>query len=363
MKPSTRIDGLDTLRATAIILVVLEHYALFVGVTPAFEWITDIGWVGVDLFFALSGYLIGNQVFAALRSDEGFSARHFYARRALRTLPAFYVVLAMNFLWPAFRGGRELPPLWEFLTFTQNINLTPGTAFSHAWSLCVEEQFYLLLPLAAVLISLQRSSLRWGWTALALVVAGGMLARGQLWTHLVDGDPNSRLNYYKYIYYSSLCRLDDLVAGVALAMLRNYHAALWQRLTSHGNAMLVAGLAVSALAFYLFMHDYFGLGVTVFAYPVLAAGFALLIVAALSEGALLHEVKVPGAGSIALWSYSIYLLHKQLCVLMVEPLKGVGIAPASWQSLAISLAASALSGWLLFRLVEQPFMALRSRLR
>jgi peptidoglycan/LPS O-acetylase OafA/YrhL len=363
MKPSTRIDGLDTLRATAIILVVLEHYALFVGVTPSFEWITEIGWVGVDLFFALSGYLIGNQVFAALRSSDGFSASQFYARRALRTLPAFYVVLAMNALWPAFRAGRELPPLWEFLTFTQNINLTPGTAFSHAWSLCVEEQFYLLLPLAAVVISLQRRSLRLGWTALAAVVVAGMLVRSQLWAHLVEGNPQATLNYYKYIYYSSLCRLDELVAGVALAMLRNYHGAIWQRITSIGNAVLMAGLALSGLAFYLFMHDYFGQLATVLAYPILAAGFALLVLAALSPGSLLARMRVPGAQSIALWSYSIYLLHKQLCVLMIEPLRVYGIEPATWPSLAISLVASALTGWLLYRLVETPFMALRAKLR
>jgi peptidoglycan/LPS O-acetylase OafA/YrhL len=56
-------------------------------------------------------------------------------------LPNFYVVLALYYLWPAFRGDSALLPLWKFLTFTQNINLTPGTAFSHAWSLCVEEQF------------------------------------------------------------------------------------------------------------------------------------------------------------------------------------------------------------------------------
>ena len=59
----------------------------------------------------------------------------------------FWLVLAAFALFPAAMGGKPPPPWWRFLTFTQNIGLQPGTAFSHAWSLCVEEQFYLVLPL------------------------------------------------------------------------------------------------------------------------------------------------------------------------------------------------------------------------
>src|SRR6266705_1399997 len=131
IRPSPRVYGLDTLRACAIGLVVLHHYVLFVSHADTFGWLGEIGWTGVDPFFALSGYLIGNQIFAAMRSGQRFSLPHFYARRFLRTLPNYYVVLALYFLWPWFRNGAELPPLWRFLSFTQNINLNPGTAFSH----------------------------------------------------------------------------------------------------------------------------------------------------------------------------------------------------------------------------------------
>ena len=359
---SSRVYGLDTLRALAIVLVMLHHYVLFVSEASTFGWLGDIGWTGVDLFFALSGYLIGNQIFAALRSPAGFSFRLFYARRLLRTLPAFYAVLALYFLWPAFRAGATLPPLWQFLTFTQNINLNPGTAFSHAWSLCVEEQFYLLLPAAALGVACTRRSLRLGWTALALALAAGMLARGYLWETLVDGDPRGRFHFYKYIYYSSLCRFDELLAGVALALLRNYHAAAWQRLTSQGNAALAAGCTLLALAFYWFLHDVQGVASTVFGFPLLALGFGLLVLAALSPGSLLNKARVPGAASLALWSYSIYLLHKQLFILLRTPLADLGHGPESPQAIVALMAASVLAGWLLYKLVEAPFMALRARL-
>ncbi|MDB5933015.1 MAG: acyltransferase [Massilia sp.] len=360
-QPSARVHGLDTLRALAIGLVVLHHYTLFVGSDDTFGWVGRIGWVGVDLFFALSGYLIGNQIFAAMRSPQGLSLGHFYGRRLLRTLPNFYAVLALYFLWPRFRGHQDLRPLWEFLTFTLNINFEPGTAFSHAWSLCIEEQFYLLLPACALLIAMGRRSLRWAWGAVIVAFAAGLLVRGVLWTELVDGAARPLNHYYKYIYYSSFCRFDELVAGVALALLKNYHADAWRRLTAHGDVALACGAALTALTFRLFLADHYGFAMTVVGYPLLALGFALLIVAALSQRSLLRATRIPGAGRLAVWSYAIYLTHKQVCILAAEPLAARGFEADSLVAIGVSLVLSVLSGWLLYRLVETPFMALRDR--
>jgi peptidoglycan/LPS O-acetylase OafA/YrhL len=360
-----RIHGLDTLRALAIGLVVLHHYVLFVSRGDTFGWVGEIGWVGVDLFFALSGYLIGNQIFAAMRSPQGFSLAHFYGRRLLRTLPNYYFVLALYFLSPAFRDHLALPPLWEFLTFTQNINLKPGTAFSHAWSLCIEEQFYLLLPACALAIAAlrgsSRTSLRWAWGAIILTFAAGMAVRGVVWTELVDGSARPLNHYYRYIYYSTFCRFDELVAGVALALLKNYHAGLWRRLTAHGNLALGFGVAVTAIAFALLLSNHYSFAMTVFGYPMLALGFSLLILAALGERSLLRSVRIPGAQQLALCSYALYLTHKQVCILAAGPLAARGHGPDSLVAIGVSLALSLLSGWLLYRLVETPFMALRER--
>jgi len=354
---STRNHGLDTLRALAIVLVVLHHYVLFVSHRSTFGWVGDIGWVGVDLFFALSGYLIGNQIFAALRSEQQFSLTRFYARRFLRTLPNFYVVLALYYCWPWFRAGADLSPLWEFLTFTQNINLQPGTAFSHAWSLCIEEQFYVLLPALALLVAAARHRLLWTLAVLVLAIGGGIVAR-YYWRQEVGGFGTP---YFKYIYYSTICRLDELIAGVVLALLKNYHAALWTRMTAHGNAVLALGCTLTAITVYLLLQDRFGVGMTVFGYPLLALSFALLILAALSDKSVLRSARVPGAASIALWSYAIYLTHKQLLILAREPLEKLGHGPESALALVAMVVISVGSGWVLYRCVERPFMALRAK--
>jgi peptidoglycan/LPS O-acetylase OafA/YrhL len=366
--PATaRIHGLDTLRALAVTLVVLHHYVLFVSFEATFGWVGEIGWVGVDLFFALSGYLIGNQIIKALRRPEGLSLPRFYARRLLRTLPNFYAVLALYALWPAFRGSTPMLPLWHYLSFTQNIGLEPGTAFSHAWSLCIEEQFYMLLPacaLLAVALGRRGAGIRWAWAAVALAFGAGMAIRGFTWLQGQDAahpDGPWLHFYYKHIYYASLCRYDELLAGVALALLKHAHPALWSRLMGQGRLLLAAGLVAAALALRWFLVDHYGLWTTVFGFPLLALGCALLILGALAPASPLHRVRLPGASSLALWSYAVYLIHKQVSILTGQAMAEAGFGAGHPLTIALALAASVGAGWLLYRVVETPFMRLRER--
>jgi peptidoglycan/LPS O-acetylase OafA/YrhL len=359
MQSSTRQPGLDTLRALAIVLVFANHYMSFVTNDATFGVVSKIGWTGVDLFFALSGYLIGNQILAGLNAGT-FSMARFAARRLLRTLPNYYVVLALYAFWPPFIDGTRHAPWWQYLTFTLNLGLVPGTRFSHSWSLCVEEQFYFVLPVVALLIARCRGAVPLGWLALAGGVAAGMLFRDMGWQ---EARPPHWGNgaFYTEVYYATLCRFDELLAGVALAMIRQCHAPLWARITAFGNWTLAAGLAVTALALKLFLDDHFGHAVTVFGYPLLALGFALLVLAALSPASLLARVRVPGAGSVAVWSYAIYLTHKQLCVVLAKALRPMGIDPGGPAGIAILVLASLAAGWLLYKVVETPFMLLRER--
>jgi len=362
---SARIHGLDTLRALAVTLVVLHHYVLFVSHAPTFGWVGDIGWVGVDLFFALSGYLIGNQIFKSTASAKGLSLPRFYARRFLRTLPNYWVVLALYFMLPAFRNGASLVPAWEYLLFVQNIGLMPGTAFSHSWSLAIEEQFYVLLPALALLGAWFGGSVRrapWlPWVLIALLVVAGMLVRAALWRDVVDGQEYWMRNYFQFIYYASWCRVDELLAGVALALLKNRHPAAWAGLARRGNLMGALGVLVSGGAFWFFLQDRYAFPQTVFGLPLLALGFALLIVAAVAPGSLLQRLRVPGAASLALWSYAIYLMHRPMSVIGARWMEAQGFGPASLAGIVSSLLLSVATGWLLYRLVETPFMALREQ--
>ncbi|MET3130930.1 peptidoglycan/LPS O-acetylase OafA/YrhL [Oxalobacteraceae bacterium GrIS 1.11] len=371
-----RNHGLDTLRALAIILVFMYHYMCFVSHDATFGWGSTVGWVGVDLFFVLSGYLISNQLFSGLAQGKTLSLSTYYARRLLRTLPNFYVVLALYFLFPALMGGNQPPPLWRFLTFTQNLWLKPGTAFSHAWSLCIEEQFYCLLPLVIVLAarfgkfigSAKVGSTRLGmaWLMLALLLLAGIGTRCILWLQYGTVAGGAIEQYYPNIYYSSFCRFDELLPGVALALLKNFHPHAWQRLLGWGNATLAAGAAALALLFYLLLRYYYidgygyGFFMSGFGYSLLAIGFAILVAAALSPDSYLYRLRLPGAAQLAAWSYAIYLTHKPVAMIAHTLLLGAAIDPALEVGLIIGACIGA--GWLLYRLVERPFMGLRDTL-
>src|SRR4051812_36527813 len=203
-----RQPGLDLLRAIAIVVVVVYHAALFGFKLPG--RVDRFGWIGVDLFFLLSGFLIGGQLLASLARDQRIKLGRFFPRRALRIMPAYFVVLAIYFLLPAWREYPEMSqPLWKFLLSVQNIALHGGTAFSHAWSLAVEDQFYLALPF--LLLFLHHRP-RAAIIVPCLIVIGGIALRGFLAAQnpSIDGGVAFR-GFQAWIYYPTWTRLDPLV--------------------------------------------------------------------------------------------------------------------------------------------------------
>ena len=243
-----RQPGLDLLRALAIIVVVVYHAALFGFKLPG--RVDRFGWIGVDLFFVLSGYLIGGQLLAPLARDQRIKLGRFFTRRALRIMPAYFVVLAIYFLLPAWREYPEMSqPLWKFLLSVQNIALHGGTAFSHAWSLAVEDQFYLALPF--LLLFLYRRP-RAAIIVPCLIVVGGIALRAFLAAQnpSVDGGVSFR-GFQAWIYYPTWTRLDPLVFGVVLAAIERFRPNWWQRLINCAPWLWLPGLGLIVYALYL----------------------------------------------------------------------------------------------------------------
>ncbi|PUA29614.1 MAG: hypothetical protein B0W54_03300 [Cellvibrio sp. 79] len=364
---SDRLHGLDTLRALAIILVLIFHYRTVVSNELLFGFVTRIGWVGVDLFFVLSGYLIGDQILRAYVRKEEFSLKNFYARRLLRTLPNYYVVFALYLLIPVALSGTYTAPLWQFITFTQNLAMRPGETFTHSWSLCVEEQFYLLFPLVCIFtLSKTANALR-----LWIIIGTGFIAAISIRLAMFNAHSGSAINimdYYEFIYYPSYSRFDELLPGIAIALIKNYHQVTFEKLLRYGNQIFAAGLISSGIVFYLFLNIHYqeGVGTNVWTtsagFSLLAISFSLLVLAALSPSCWLYRWRIPGAASLAIWSYAIYLIHKPLYQLLKQPLKDRGINTDGYWGIAIIVLISVVAGWILFKLVETPFMTLRARL-
>ena len=315
-----------------------------------------VGWAGVDLFFVLSGYLIGNQIFSKFIRQDQFSLKTFYFRRCLRTLPNYLFVLGLYFLIPIFREQSLITPLWKFLTFTQNFDLSFRSAFSHAWSLCIEEQFYFILPLFVLLFT-HKSKLRTGWLLICVILFAGIIVRSSLWfAYIQHAGENKIPIYMAKIYYPSFCRLDGLVLGVSIALLRNFHKRTWNSLSQKGNWFMIIGLLGCYFTCYP-LPNLFGFAPTAFGYLLRSVSFAALTIAALSSRTLLHRIKIPGALTLSTWSYAIYLTHKQI----IHITQSILPTKSDIFILLLVILFSLFGGWLLYTCVETPFLRLRDK--
>jgi peptidoglycan/LPS O-acetylase OafA/YrhL len=358
-----KLHGLDHLRALAISLVLLFHYRIFSH--P--EWVDEVGsfgWTGVDLFFVLSGYLISSQLFLELARHDHLALRTYFIKRVFRILPAYWVVLMLYFLVPAFREREALPPLWKFLVFTQNfgLNLATGGTFSHAWSLCVEEQFYLLLPLALLLLKRVRLR-RWAGLLLALVAVGfGARLLSWHWAVVPSLDTDHVwLEWYEYIYYPTYNRLDGLLVGIGIAALFHYKPGLAARLSRFGNALLLLGVAVLAAA-YCLCREPQAFAASIIGFPLVALGYGLLVVGAISPTTLLYRFESCISARLASLSFAAYLTHKGIIHLVQAVFAAYGLPLESNAMLLLCLVFVLVGALLLNYTVEKPFLRLRNRL-
>jgi peptidoglycan/LPS O-acetylase OafA/YrhL len=375
-----RVPGLDLLRGIAIAWVMLFHFRFMFNLPKALFWPARYGWLGVDLFFVLSGYLIGSQLLRPYPRGGAPSLGGFYFRRAFRILPAYLAVLTLYFTVPLFREAPGLSPAWQFLTFTENfrINYAADQAFSHVWSLCVEEHFYLVLPLL-VLLLMRKPRLGNALAVMLAILAFGILVSSYIYLHqlkplLLAGDSSFYLRYIEKIYYPTYTRLDGLLMGVALASIKTFRPLWWQRLLSGGYSLLLLGLLCCGCALWLF-RDRFGLPGTLVGFPLVSAGLALLLLASISP-TLIESLRrlVPGAlgnmirqwlcaafGLGATLAYSTYLTHKQIAHLLTV-YGSDWMHRGGWPALATAFSTSLAAATVLYVLVERPFLLLRQRI-
>ncbi len=357
-----RLPGLDTLRALAIAVVMVFHLD---GLLPdIFGPVARFGWMGVDLFFVLSGYLIGSQLLKPVRDGRGISMLDFYRKRAYRILPVYLVVLALYVFWPLWREAPGMSPLWQFLSFTENfiVDYSVNRAFSHVWSLCVEEHFYLLLPMIVILMS--RRAAAWKTVSvLGLFVALGLAIRSYEYFHVLlpmgqDSDGFS-VQYIERIYYPTYTRLDGLLAGVALALMRIFRPGWWSAAMKRANWVLAGGVALMVCALWTFADRVSAVG-NVIGFPVMAVAMGMLVMAAADRRSWFGRVRVPGAKLVATLAYSLYLTHKEIAHLDELWLPKVMDAH-DWRTVCVLVVSCLAAAGLMYVAIERPFLALRDR--
>jgi len=362
------LAGLDHLRALAIILVFLCHYRaykmpLWVDVVGRF------GWTGVDLFFVLSGFLIGEQLLRQIKNKGAINFKQFYISRTFRILPAYFFIVLVYFLFPVLRERDGIAPLWQFLTFTQNFDLDFGNegSFSHAWSLAIEEQFYVLLPLS-ICLSAKNRHIKKGFYLLAGVFLFGLLVRCWSWIQVMnpfyihDITDGRFVAYNKWVYYPTYNRLDGLMAGVAIAGIMTFSKKLSERIKCQGNWLLASGTIGLIIAYFFLKEDRLDFWPTLIGYPLLALAFGLMVFGAILPSCFLYHIRWKFSTVIAALSYSIYLSHKMVNEALQTLLDYLGLAKESNVRVLLCACGSILVAFLINRCIEYPFMKWRKKI-
>jgi peptidoglycan/LPS O-acetylase OafA/YrhL len=355
----SRIPELDGLRGLASLVVLVAHY--FGEVAHGYRGLT-LAWAGVDLFFVLSGFLIGGILLDQRGSPNYFST--FYIRRAFRIFPIYYLTITLVLVATAIaaRGGR---PSWidatlspvAYYTYTQNFVLAwlgndANAWLLPTWTLSVEEQFYLLLPAVLYLAPLRH---------LKATIVTLILSATAFRLLLAGGSPNSLA-----IHVLLPCRWDLLFFGVAAAWVRR-NRDLWALATANNGSRLKTIVLPSALMVpvIFFCDDRLGLRlfdvVGLFFVGACVAAFLLLIVSGSPEGRRFRSAALRQCGAL---SYGLYLIHQPIAGILHGVILGsrpdIETLPqilVTLLALASSLALAALS-WTCF---ERPLLRIGHR--
>lgn len=370
---SNRIFGLDLLRFIAIMMVVLGHSCLVLPDELA-SIIHIVLLDGVSIFFVLSGFLIGGILIRQLeKGKNGWGDLfHFWKRRWMRTLPAYLVVLTFILIYTWLVVPHQLPDHWyRFYFFAQNLFVARPDFFAEAWSLSVEEWFYLLIPVVLFggiyLFRLPSRQLipllMLGIILLAIVYRYWLFhsipAAGELQNFGELKDFGDGL-----ITYRVLPRLDALMFGVLGAYLMHYFPKIWN------NNYKIWLFVIGFILLYVTKRDHamdYTLYDAVWSHSVKSVA-VLLLLPFLSGWTLSPNPITRVITFISLISYSMYLVNWKVVLLIImkngiyQQYSGSWKLHENWwvDYILFWLITIVLS-FLLYRLIETPFMNLRRK--
>jgi peptidoglycan/LPS O-acetylase OafA/YrhL len=371
-----RYPALHGLRVLAIITVIQFHVTwIFAGEQGVildwgfFEGSQKI-FFGMDLFFILSGFLIGSILLRSLQVSGTQNLRRFYLRRIFRTFPSYYVVLTILAVAVHLTADQRRHLPWEYLYGTNFLSLhRPSVVMFWGWSLALEEQFYLTVPLLFfVLHRLKTDRARIGlltviWLS-ALVVRLAIYWRGRPW-----GD----FALYGAIYFRTYTRFDTLVLGIILAFVHNrYGAAItaWLEEPIHRVTLALPSLACLWLVVRpaMFGPQYVQL-VHVFCWGTVTSlmYFPMLLLLLHGDGWIHRWLGQDYWRRVATLGYGVYLVHIPIIDYVLVPAaralqaRHVSMLVVWPASLVIATVGSLVVAYGLHVLVEKPSLAIRER--
>jgi len=353
-----RNKRLDVLRCVAVVTVLLHHS----GISPFF---TRAGWTGVDLFFVLSGFLISGLLFSEYKKRHAISLKRFFIRRGLKIYPAFYIFLLLTGIAAQLvfhthpTLAQYLHELFFLMDYKQGI-------WDHTWTLAVEEQFYIFLPIF-LLIILRFSDKRENpfrvipFAALAIALFCVISRAASIYI----GPPNFQVAYIAFHN-----RADSLFFGVLVGYLYHFRSPILENLMrSTRNCVAIAVVSAMLLSFAYFYDRDSKVFATV-GYSLIYLGFTgilllSLYVHGLFAGKLARLIELVGSAAafVGVYSYSIYLWHGPVDAWLPGLMRRtLGFPTGKSGRFVVYFLGSLGIGVLMSKLVEYPILRLRDRI-
>ena len=379
-----RYPALHGLRVIAILSVLQIHvtYILagdFMGRRNDLldlRFITESYWIffGMDLFFMLSGFLIGSILLRSLQLEGTQNIRRFYLRRIFRTFPSYWVVLTVLALTIPLTEMQRHNLRLEYLYATNFASLRPQTVtMVWGWSLALEEQFYLAVPLLFFVLHRLRSD-RARFGLLLVLWALGPIIRLLIYLRGNGGEPWSYYDLHLALYFRTHTRFDTLVAGILLVFVHQRYGEAIARWFKDPFHRAVVGILSLACVWPLHNPGLFGpentLLVYVFAWGTITSVmyFGPLLMLLGGEGLIPRALSAPIFRRIATLGYGVYLVHMPIIhygfMPAVEALHRRGVSMVFvWSGALLSVIVASLTlAYALHVFVEKPALRIRERL-
>jgi len=344
--------GLDACRALAIVLVVFSHGAGYLEplLPNVITTLARVGFIGVELFFVLSGFLIGGMLLRAAAESRNGWFRTFYLRRLFRTMPNYLLFVLINIALGVMLMRPPVPDNgWRYLLFIQNATSPHPNFFPEAWSLAIEELFYIGFPLSFLgmswFLGIPRKTAILV-TALGVIV-GSVLARGML--------VNDPLSWDEEVRKVAVFRFDGLMVGVLLSWVHQTHAWILKNRIVLGllaALLLFSGMHVALSPMDAMNVSYFS---RTFLFTFTSLGCGGLLIASLDLR--LPSSLEPLVAHLAKMSYSAYLVNLPVLIVINQFAVNEGIAGLAW-FLVFHVATFSLAG-VLYQRYELVFYRIR----
>ena len=368
MKTSNRIFGLDLMRAMAILMVVFSHIHWIVPEMDGllFSMMSLSGFLGVEVFFVLSGYLIGCIIYKLFTSEDfSFSGVfYFWIRRWFRTLPNYYLILFLNILIAIYLGIEFPKYLWQYAFFIQNFAWQMPDFFPESWSLSIEEFAYIIGPLLLYLGLFVKT--KYSRSKLFLIITVLIISFFTI-TKIVYSNFNevSIMNYWNLnLKAVVMYRIDAIYYGVLAAYVSLVKPKFWKNL-KHTSfflgfvIILILNVFITRRGIFIEFHSWFW---NLFYLPINSIAIMLWL-------PFLSQLnKVPNFVSkpitfLSVISYSMYLLHYSIILQLLKfylPTEDLAIFDIVIYIL-VYLCLTVLLSYLLYTFYERPIMNLREK--